>query len=148
MFRTYKQFGLVGSFPAQWRSVGCAEGAAGCGAWLGESHGLGKGLCSQPGAREGGQGRSLLLYGVVMRMNSLERREPPQLAGTKSRVAHEGCSASDAAVLAGLGSGHAALMWSRDWEVQGGQQAWGWGRSYSTLKGMHVLGHFVEIYLV
>lgn len=115
---TYKQFGLVGSFPVQWRSVECAEGAGGCRAWLGGAHGVGKGLCSQPGAAEGGQGRSLLLYGVVMRMNSLERREAPQLAGTKSRVAHQRCSASSDAVLAGLGSGHGAVMellspWSR-----------------------------------
>lgn len=91
---TYKQFGLVGSFPVQWRSVGCAEGAGGCGAWLGESGGMGKGLHSQRGAVEDGQGRSLLFYGVVVRMNSLGRREPPWPAGTKSRVAHHRSSAS------------------------------------------------------
>lgn len=74
---TYKQFGLVGSFPVQWRSVGCAEGAGGRGAWLGESCGVGKGLRSQRGAVEDGQGRSPPLYEVLVRMNSLERRESP-----------------------------------------------------------------------
>lgn len=32
---------------------------------------VGKGLCSQHGAVEGGQGRSFLLYGVVMRIRSV-----------------------------------------------------------------------------
>lgn len=91
---TYKQFGLVGSFPVQCRSVGCAEGAGGYGAQLGEISGVGKGLCSQHGAVDGGQERSFLLYGVVMRMNSLERREPPQLAGAQGRVARHRSSAA------------------------------------------------------
>lgn len=56
--------------------------------------GMGKGVHSQHGAVEDGQGRSLLLYGVVVRMSSLGRREPPRLAGTKSRVAHHRSSAS------------------------------------------------------
>lgn len=101
---TYKQFGLMGSFPVQCRSVGCAEGAGGCGAWLGESCGVGKGLCSQHGA-EGGQGRSPLLHGVVMRMNSLEGREPPSLQGPRAGgYIIDPVLLSDA-VLAGLGSG-------------------------------------------
>lgn len=55
---------------------------------------MGKGLCSQHGAVDGGQEKSFLLYGVVMRMNSLERREPPQLAGAQGRVAHHRSSAA------------------------------------------------------
>lgn len=58
--------------------MGCAEGAGGCGAWLGGSCGMGKELHSQHGAVEGGQGGSLC--SMVM----LERREPAQFAGPRA----------------------------------------------------------------
>lgn len=81
------------------RQLPCAVEVSGewrrsCWMWGRAGRKVGKGLCSQHGAVEGGQGRSFLLDGVVMGMNSLERREQPQPAGAQSRVAHPRSSAS------------------------------------------------------
>lgn len=77
---------------------------------------VGKGLCSQHGAVEGGQGRSFLLYGVVMRIRS---------------------------VLSSHGAAQPVEQGLRGSRWTTGM---GLGRSYSILKGMHVLGHFAKIY--
>lgn len=81
---TYRQFGLIGSFPVQCRSVGCAEGAGGCGAWLGESCGV----------SSWGRARKVSSAPWGGDEDELERREAPQLSGTKSRGVHHRSSAS------------------------------------------------------
>lgn len=136
-----------------WWSVECAEAAGGCGACLWESCGMGKGLHSQRGAVEDGQGRSLLFCRGATRVNST--RDSHWRAGN-----HPGLQGPRAwwhitdpvllthTALGGLGSGQCwavpellglqssargAVGWEN--QVRGGEKAWGWGGGYSSLRG-------------
>lgn len=163
------QFRFVGSFSTCWRSVGCAEAAGGCGACLWESCGMGKGLHSQHGAVEGGEGRSLLFRRVAMRVNSIQgshwrEGNHPSLQGPRAWWDIMDPGLLTCAALGGLGLGQcwAVLELLRlqssarravGWENQVSRWRMGMGKELLQLEGLgkenhlwYVLGYFVEAF--